>query len=207
MTTNMYDVGVIHGRFQVLHNDHLRYLLAGAQRCKHLVVGVTNPDPSLTRPEKSDSKRDAPSANPLTYYERQHMLRQALIEAGLEWEEFSVVPLPINFPKLYRHYVPLDAVFFLTIYDAWGRAKHQRFLNLGLRVEILWERSPEQKGISGNTVRKVIRQGGVWRSLVPPSVARLVEQWNIQERLKELEEAEEDVEGRGAEGISGGNSF
>ena len=43
----MYDIGVIHGRFQVPHNDHLRYLLAGKALCRHLVVGLTNPDPSL----------------------------------------------------------------------------------------------------------------------------------------------------------------
>ena len=41
--------GVINGRLQVLHNDHLKYLLAGKKRCDHLVVGITNPDPTLTR--------------------------------------------------------------------------------------------------------------------------------------------------------------
>lgn len=29
-----FDVGVIHGRFQVLHNDHLKYLLAGKEKRK-----------------------------------------------------------------------------------------------------------------------------------------------------------------------------
>ena len=24
-----YELGVIHGRFQVLHNDHIKYLMAG----------------------------------------------------------------------------------------------------------------------------------------------------------------------------------
>ncbi|MHA2009472.1 MAG: nicotinate-nucleotide adenylyltransferase, partial [Promethearchaeota archaeon] len=45
---NRYDLGVIHGRFQVLHNDHIKYLMAGKKLCKYLVVGITNPDPSLT---------------------------------------------------------------------------------------------------------------------------------------------------------------
>ena len=43
----MHKIGVIHGRFQLLHNDHLKYLLAGKKRCEHLVVGITNPDPAL----------------------------------------------------------------------------------------------------------------------------------------------------------------
>jgi nicotinamide-nucleotide adenylyltransferase len=46
MTQVLYELGVIHGRFQVLHNDHLRYILAGKELCRHLVVGITNPDPT-----------------------------------------------------------------------------------------------------------------------------------------------------------------
>ncbi len=185
MPMHIHPLGVIHGRFQVLHNDHLRYLLAGKARCRHLVVGVTNPDPFLTRHEAADTGRDAADANPLTYYERQALLREALREAGLAWEEFSVVPLPINFPELYRYYVPMDAVFFLTIYDAWGRAKQERFLELGLEVEVLWERPSEEKGLSGKNVRAAIARGDAWRSMVPPSVARLIEAWNIPARLRD----------------------
>lgn len=189
MTAPLHPLGVIHGRFQILHNDHLRYLLAGKARCRHLVVGVTNPDPSLTRPEAADVGRDAAEANLLTYYERQAMLRAALREAGLAWEKFSVVPLPINFPELYRYYVPLDAVFFLTIYDAWGRAKQERFLELSLEVEVLWERPPEEKGLSGKAVRAAIAQDGDWRSMVPPSVARLIEAWDVAGRLRRAKDS------------------
>ena len=51
------ETGVIHGRFQVFHNDHLVYLLAGLALCRHLVVGITNPDPFLTRDDAADRKR------------------------------------------------------------------------------------------------------------------------------------------------------
>jgi cytidyltransferase-like protein len=44
-----YDVGIIHGRFQILHNDHVKYLMAGKELCEHIIVGITNPDPSLTK--------------------------------------------------------------------------------------------------------------------------------------------------------------
>jgi hypothetical protein len=66
----MTDTGVIHGRFQVLHNDHLKYLLAGKARCRHLVVGITNPDPFLTKEDAAEPRRSEPGANPLTYFER-----------------------------------------------------------------------------------------------------------------------------------------
>jgi len=48
MKENKAETGVIHGRFQVLHNDHLKYLMEGMALCDHLVVGITNPDPILT---------------------------------------------------------------------------------------------------------------------------------------------------------------
>ena len=47
-------VGVIHGRFQMLHNDHLKYLLAGKSRCDHLVIGITNAEPNMIRAEAAD---------------------------------------------------------------------------------------------------------------------------------------------------------
>jgi len=116
-----YETGVIHGRFQILHNDHMKYLMAGKKMCKHLVVGITNPDPFLTRQEDADPNRSAPQANPLTYYERYVMVGSALDEAWVSPREFSIVPFPINIPKLYKYYVPMDAVFFLSIYDKWEK--------------------------------------------------------------------------------------
>ena len=90
----MVDLGVIHGRFQILHNDHLTYLLAGKQRCHHLVIGITNPDPVHTSEESADPDRGRPDANPLTYYERLVMIRAALVEAGVERESAVVHRVP-----------------------------------------------------------------------------------------------------------------
>ena len=183
----MTETGVIHGRFQVLHNDHLNYLLAGKNRCKHLVVGITNPDPTLTRDDPSDPQRSLPTTNPLSYYERYLLIQAALLEAGLKAEEFAVVPLPINLPELYRHYVPLEAVFFLTIYDAWGESKLHQFESLGLKTEVLWRKRLEEKGLSGAFIRKKMISGEPWKHLIPPSAARLLKDWDIPGRLRSLD--------------------
>lgn len=183
----MARTGVIHGRFQVLHNDHLNYLLAGKERCAHLVVGITNPDPILTREDPADPQRSLPASNPLSYYERYLLLQAALTETGLQGGEFSVVPFPVNLPDLYRHYVPLDAVFFLTIYDAWGERKLKHFESLGLRTEVLWRRKPEEKGLSGAFIRKKMGSGEPWEHLVPQSAARLMKTWDIPGRLRKAE--------------------
>ncbi|HXK47769.1 MAG TPA: nicotinate-nucleotide adenylyltransferase [Deltaproteobacteria bacterium] len=182
-----YEIGVIHGRFQILHNDHLRYLLAGMNLCRHLVVGITNPDPHLSREDQADPHRSTAMANPLTYYERLQMMRLCLEEEGIPLSAFTIVPLPINMPDLFRYYVPMDAVFFLTIYDDWGRKKLRDFKSLGLLTHVLWDVNPEQKGISAADVRRRILAGEPWEHLVPARVSAFLRSLDIQERLRQIQ--------------------
>ncbi len=182
------ETGVIHGRFQVFHNDHLVYLLAGLALCRHLVVGITNPDPFLTRDDNADRKRSSPSANPLTYFERYVTVRAVLAEAGVEPSRFSVVPFPINIPELYRYYVPLDALFFLSVYDEWGKRKLEMFSGLGLRTHVLRDVAESQKGISATDVRSRMVRNEPWEGMVPPSVALLMKKWDIPGRLRDIGE-------------------
>ena len=178
-----HPLGFIHGRFQVLHNDHLRYLLAGKALCDRLLIGVTNPDPESTAPEAADPDRSDAANNPLTYAERETMIRAALIEAGVDEAEFDILPFPICLPGEIERIAPKDAVYYLTIYDEWGREKKRRFESLGLTTHVMWERDEAHKGLTGTNVRAAIRQGREFRSMVPPAVAALVEKWNLQERL------------------------
>jgi hypothetical protein len=50
-------IAVVHGRFQPLHLGHMEYLLAGAERCRTLIVGITNPDPWHVKLEPTDPAR------------------------------------------------------------------------------------------------------------------------------------------------------
>ncbi len=183
-----YDVGTIHGRFQILHNDHMKYLLAGKKFCKHLIVGITNPDPSLTKDHDSNPHRSQPIANPLTYYERYVMIKESLLEKGMAFSEFSIVPFPINVPELLKYYVPMDVVFFLSIYDDWGRQKKKYLESLGLKVHVLWEVPLEEKGLSGSDIRESMIKGEQWEHLLPSVVTKLVKKWNIINRIKLLSE-------------------
>jgi nicotinamide mononucleotide adenylyltransferase len=180
------ELGVIHGRFHVFHNDHLKYVLAGKSRCRHLVVGITNPDPTLTRADPADPRRSDPASNPLTYFERYVMVRQVLVEAGVDYGEFSITPFPINLPDLYRYYVPLDAIFYLTIYDEWGKRKLDQFHAAGLKTEVLWRRPLDQKGLRSTEIRKKMISGDAWEHLVPRPVAQLMGNWSIPERIRRL---------------------
>ncbi|MBW2142929.1 MAG: nicotinate-nucleotide adenylyltransferase [Deltaproteobacteria bacterium] len=186
MPASEYHTGVIHGRFQVLHNDHVKYIMAGKALCRHLVVGITNPDPFLTKMEDADPERNNPLANPLTYYERYALVNAVLEAEGLKPHQFSVVPFPVNFPERYKYYVPMDAVFFLTIYDEWGKKKLSYFQEQGLKTHILREVPQEQKGISASEVRELMVKEMPWGHLVPRGVSMLLNEWGVPNRLKLL---------------------
>jgi nicotinamide mononucleotide adenylyltransferase len=181
-----FNIGVIHGRFQILHNDHVKYLMAGKNLCYHLIVGIANPDPTLAKDTETSPHRNMASSNPLTYYERYVMIRDALLEKGLTLSEFSIVPFPINFPELIKFYVPMNAVFFLSIYDEWGRRKKSILESLGLKVHILWDIPLEKKELSGYDIREAIIHDQRWEQHVPPSTEKLIKEWNIVERMKKL---------------------
>jgi nicotinamide-nucleotide adenylyltransferase len=182
----MYDTGVIHGRFQVFHNDHLKYLHAGKKLCQHLVVGITNPEPMLVKAEAADPGRSHALANPLTYYERYRMVQKVLFHDGWAPQVYSIVPLPINLPERYQYYVPLDAVFFLTIYDQWGERKQHYFDALGLKHHILRHVSQSEKGISATDVRRKMISDQPWDHMVPPPAATFLRNLGLPARLKKM---------------------
>jgi nicotinamide mononucleotide adenylyltransferase len=183
----MIETGVAHGRFQLFHLDHLKYVLAAKKHCRHLIVGITNPDPTLTKFDPTDPHRSSEVNNPLTLYERYIMIRESLLDSGLNFREFSLVPFPINFPNLYRYYLPLEATFFLTIYDEWGEKKLAMLTSLGLKVDVLWRKPKSEKGITATALRRMMGRDQAWEHLVPRAVARLVKEMGLRERLRLLE--------------------
>lgn len=178
--------GLVCGRFQVFHKDHLKYILAAKKYCDYLLVGITSPDPSLSPAESADVNRGKRTSNPCTYYERMQMIKAALRGEGLSDEEFDVVPFPIGRPELIPCYVPDDITCYITIYDAWGENKKIRLEKLGYDVQVLWHVSPEEKGISASEIRTAIASGKSWKHLVPPEVYEYMVQCGIDIRICNL---------------------
>jgi len=179
-------IGVIHGKFQMLHLGHMEYLLAGKNRCDYLYIGITNPDTNLTSDNENDLNRSKLSSNPFTYYERMEMIRDAMLENGVNRTEFEIVPFPINYPKLINNYVPMSAVFFVTIYDKWGEHKLETLNRLGVKTDLMWVRDMSERLTSGTEVRTLIANDGEWTHLVPKSVSTYVKERKLIERIKTL---------------------
>ena len=114
------------------------------------------------------------------------MIRDNLLDNGIKFSEFSIVPFPINIPELLKFYVPMNSVFFLSIYDDWGRQKKKYLESLGLKIHVLWEVPIEEKGLSGSDIRESMRKGEQWEHLVPPVTAKLVKKWGVIKRLKAI---------------------
>lgn len=184
-------LGVIHGRFQLLHNDHMKYLLAGKERCEHLVIGICNPEIDLTKYTQANPHRSKQSSNPLTYFERMECIKYSLLEAGVKQEEFDIVPFPINFPEKIFNYAPQNAKYYMTIYDEWGEEKLKSLKeNLKLDVEILWRVTLNEKGISASDVRKCMQEGKEWKQYVPHFVYQYITENNLDTRIKNLLDSE-----------------
>lgn len=179
-------IGVIHGRFQGLHYGHMEYLLEGKKRCDFLYIGITSPDPGLTKEHETDLQRSKPEENPFTYFERMAMIKAAMIEAGISVKEFEIVPFPINLPELIKYYVPLDALFFITVYDEWGKHKMATIQDLGCKTDLMWTRTLDQRFTTGKMVRKLIAAGEPWEHLTPISVTNFIKEHNLDLRIKKL---------------------
>lgn len=178
------DTGVVHGRFQPFHIGHLDYVLWAMERCSFLYVGLANPDPSLTKPHSTNARRALPECNPFTYFERLTMVRNTLLQQGISVREYEIVPFPINFPEYIGHYTPLEAVYYITIYDDWGRAKQKMLQEqIGVRVEVLEEGSPDLKRAEGTRIRKLMRTDGDWQRYVPDAVRDYIQGNDLVERV------------------------
>ena len=177
--------GIVHGRFQPFHLDHLNYAMEAKKHCDYLIVGVTNSDPTFTNKDLTNPDRSLKSANPLSYFERLIMIREALLETGMSYDCFDIVPFPINRPELIAFYVPTDATHYITIYDDWGRRKLHLLESQGFKVVVLWDKRPEDKNVSATEIRRNIAMGVQWEHLLPTAVVRVIEEYQLEKRIRE----------------------
>jgi len=164
-------LGMIHGRFQPFHLEHLRYFRMAWERCERILVGITNPDPSWIAEDKLSSHRHLPESNPFSFTERLMMIKDTLWEECYPMERIYIVPFPIHHPERWRYYVPPGTVMYVVAYSPWERQKAERLKNAGYKVEVI---ETLRKEISGEQIRKNMSSGGDWEHLVPRAVARFI---------------------------------
>ncbi|MBD1893205.1 nicotinate-nucleotide adenylyltransferase [Coleofasciculus sp. FACHB-129] len=171
----MAHLGMIHGRFQPFHKEHLQYLLSALERCEHCVVGITNPEPSEFNEEVTSGHRHLPASNPYTYFQRAEMIRRSLIAERIEINKISFVPFHIFDTSKWYFYLPKpnSTVQYVRLFSSWERKKVGLFYAYGFQVEILDEGAV--KNIEATQVRQLMEVGGDWKKLVPDGTIQVIE--------------------------------
>jgi nicotinamide mononucleotide adenylyltransferase len=180
-----YLEGSAHGRFQPLHNEHLRYLLAAKKMCRFLWIGITQYDIYSLSISPKDPHRQERKNNPLTYFERIEMITNAFLENSIKKDEFAFIPFPIENPRSLPGFLPTYIPIFTTINDEWNEEKIKVLQNEGYMVSSLWE--DRAKKINGMTIRGLICSGDEnWKQMVPHATIELIEKYNIRQRIKNI---------------------
>jgi nicotinamide mononucleotide adenylyltransferase len=167
-----YPLGMIHGRFQPFHLEHLRYFRLAWERSERIIVNITNPDPSTVVQDERNDHRHLSSSNPFSFTERLIMIQESLREEGYPLERIFTVPLPIHHPDRWPYYVPPGTAIFVVVYSPWERQKAERFQQAGFNVIL---EDSLIKRISGQEIRRLMATGGHWQHLVPPAVAHFLD--------------------------------
>ncbi len=182
-----YPEGSVHGRFQPLHNGHLKYILGAKAQCDFLWVGVTQFNVRHLVESPLATHRHEDMNNPLTYNERLEMIKGTLIDHGITSRQFDVIPFPIEIPDCLADFLPKRVPIFTTVCEEWNRYKVEILKKAGYKVVVLWEDSVKE--IDGMTIRRMIFENDErWKRLVPSSTVKIVEKYGIRERIKLLKE-------------------
>lgn len=177
-----YKKASVHGRFQLLHNDHLDYILKAKAQTQHLIIGITSYNIRELIKVDSAPHRFYPKNNPLTYYERSMMVTEALIDEGVHEGEFSFTPFPIEIPQLIPDFVPTSIPCFTTIREEWNKNKIENLRKIGFDVIVLKEELTKE--IEGTKIRNLIIEGNeVWKKMVPQATINSVLRLNVRDRL------------------------
>jgi len=131
-----FKYGMVHGRFQPFHLEHLRYFRLAWEQSENVLVGITNPDPSSIQENELNPHRHLQEENPFTFTERLMMIQETLREEGYPMERIFLVPLPIHHPNRWGYYIPPGTAMFVVIYSAWETQKAERFREAGLEVVV-----------------------------------------------------------------------
>lgn len=176
-------IGSVHGRFQPFHKGHLTYVFLAFLRCKHLIIGITNPDYRHMIPNEADTERHLTKSNPFTFYERYLMITYSLEAAGVGRTRFDIVPFPIDDPNLLANYCPKVPVY-LRDRGAWTRKKLDLLESHGWPVELILD--GKDLDISGTETRRRIEDGGDWKILVPDGTSAVISSINMSERMSQV---------------------
>lgn len=166
--------GLMTGRFQPFHNGHLALANQILEECDELIIVI------------GSAQFNFIDKDPFTAGERVLMIHAALKEAKTDLSECYVIPVP-NDENNARWIAYLRSMLppFKVLYSGNDFVK-QLALSQDRDITIKSPRFAKKDEYNGTTIRRLMLSGTQWKQLVPPAVAKVIEQVNGIERMKVL---------------------
>jgi len=161
------------GRFQPLHRGHLTVLTDALDEFDFIFVAIGSSHISRT-PE-----------NPFTVGERHAMVKDALIEAGIEQSRFKVVPLPdIDEEEKWPKYVVDTVGQFDAVVSGNSRVKELFEKKTKKKVIV-----PKKKyAIEGKMVREALAKGEEMKKYIPDAVMAFLQKIGAARKILDIQE-------------------
>ncbi len=167
-----YKVGIFIGRFQPFHLGHLEAIKQALQICDRLIVII------------GSANKNFALDNPLTSKERKKVLkliwnREKLRDKILEVKTLNDCEDNLDWMK---QVVKISKKFDVVI----GNNSLISVLAKYLGFPIFYPKLTKREKLQGKVIRKNILEGKKWQNLVPYYELELLEEFKIEERLKDL---------------------
>ena len=168
--------GLIIGRMQPVHNGHIEIIKETLNEVDELIIGIGSA-------QLSHELKD-----PFTAGERVLMMRNALIDEGIDLKKVYIIPSEdINRNMLWVSQVEMVCPKFKKVYSG-NPLVQVLFQEAG--YEVIAPKLFDRKQLSGTEIRKRILNDEDWKSLVPNAVVEVIEDINGVNRIKTLNKKE-----------------
>jgi len=170
LTTGLYI-----GRFQPVHNGHVLSIKSILGQVDDLAIIVGSALNSYS------------TENPFTAGERIKMLRDAFVEAEIPLSKVIVLAVPDTLPPNYHSIYVSQVETYCPHFDVvFTHNPLVKTLFQQAGYEVREHKTFDRDRYCGTTIRDRMVKGKGWKDLVPPSVAKYIEELDGVRRLKQL---------------------
>jgi nicotinamide-nucleotide adenylyltransferase len=154
------------GRFQPLHNGHLKVIKWILKKYDKLIIVIGNSQESNT--EK----------NPFTLDERKEMIENTLKNEGIDEKNYQIIGIPDVYDDESWVNSILDKAKFDTVFtrNPWSKRCFDLF-------KIPVKEHPMFGDISASKIRNMVKENKEWKNFVPEEVQTIIERIDLKKRL------------------------
>ncbi len=168
----MYKRGLFLGRFQPIHNGHIKVIKLLMEEVEELIIGI------------GSAQHSHSFNNPFTAGERVTMIKNALQENGIDLTRIFLIPIfDTNDNRIWVSHVIACVPKFDVVYTN-NKLVFRLMKEFGVMVkntEIF-----DREILSSTEIRNRILKGEKWQDLVPKSVVDFIEQIDGINRIREI---------------------